>query len=744
MLNIFRLGRWHLLTSGLLLLCFVTLWLLGVTPPLVLASVSPTVLHEGAPLSGFSGVAVSPDGSTLYVGSSFGDAIFSMPSSGGPMSQVNVGTLGSPRGIVVSPDGNTVYATLAHRGLAATNPVVVSLPASGGPATILATLPGLSHNVDGLTISPDGATLYIAAPTPTTVYMLPSNGGTPVNIVSGGGFYSINDVEINGSGDTLWLGNDSSQLATMPASGGASFPMQTNLNWVAPVNIALSPDDSTLYILDPNIRVDSGGNIVPYPAGLPGALFAGPAAGGTFSLIYAGGSDFRLQGRIDVSPDGNTVYFGGRRQSTGADVVLSIPAVPIITPTPTATSTPTATPTNTPTSTPTATPTNTPTSTPTATPTNTPTSTPTATPTNTPTSTPTATPTNTPTPVNTAPLLSVNQSATIVDEGQTAVNGGTVSDAEGDPVHLAATAGTITNNNDGTWSWSFVTGDGPDDTQTITITANDGRGGVTQASFTLTVNNVAPSVNSIIVPLAPININDQSSFSVDVTFSDPAGAADEPYTCEFDLNYDGETLNVDETVNNVSGTVCSIPVNYAEPGVYRVRVSVTDKDGGTGSATAADFIVIYDPDGGFVTGGGWIDSPADACPTGSICEGATGKANFGFVSKYKKGATLPTGITEFNFKAGNLNFHSNEYDWLVVTGGNYARYKGTGTINGTIAPNGTAYKFQIWAGDETSSGGEDTFRIKIWYEEDDVEIVIYDNGMDQEIGGGNIRVHNAK
>lgn len=36
----------------------------------------------------------------------------------------------------------------------------------------------------------------------------------------------------------------------------------------------------------------------------------------------------------------------------------------------------------------------------------------------------------------------------------------------------------------------------------------------------------------------------------------------------------------------------------------------------------------------------------------------TGKATFGFVSKYKKGATLPTGETEFQFKAGNLNFMS--------------------------------------------------------------------------------------
>jgi hypothetical protein len=35
----------------------------------------------------------------------------------------------------------------------------------------------------------------------------------------------------------------------------------------------------------------------------------------------------------------------------------------------------------------------------------------------------------------------------------------------------------------------------------------------------------------------------------------------------------------------------------------------------------------------------------------------TGKANFGFVSKYQKGQSTPDGNTEFQFKAGDLNLH---------------------------------------------------------------------------------------
>ena len=158
------------------------------------------------------------------------------------------------------------------------------------------------------------------------------------------------------------------------------------------------------------------------------------------------------------------------------------------------------------------------------------------------------------------------------------------------------------------------------------------------------------------------------------------------------------------------------------------------------SATNTNFIVIYDPSGGFVTGGGWINSLADACP--AFCNDATGKANFGFVSKYKKGTSIPTGNTEFNFKAGGLNFHSDEYQWLVINrGGGRAQYKGSGMINGDPGP-GDGYKFMLWAQDLDPTG-DDTFRIKIWYE-DGGEVVVYDNGTDQALGGGSIIIHKGK
>jgi hypothetical protein len=137
-------------------------------------------------------------------------------------------------------------------------------------------------------------------------------------------------------------------------------------------------------------------------------------------------------------------------------------------------------------------------------------------------------------------------------------------------------------------------------------------------------------------------------------------------------------------------------------------------------------VVIYDPSAGFVTGGGWFNSPAGAYKAD---ETLTGKANFGFVAKYKNGANVPDGNTQFQFKAGDLNFHSSSYEWLVVAG-NMAMFRGEGTINGE-----GSYTFMIWADDDNP----DTFRIHIW----DDSGTVYDNGSRQSLGGGSIKVHNG-
>ena len=130
----------------------------------------------------------------------------------------------------------------------------------------------------------------------------------------------------------------------------------------------------------------------------------------------------------------------------------------------------------------------------------------------------------------------------------------------------------------------------------------------------------------------------------------------------------------------------------------------------------------------------------------------TGKSNFGFVSKYKKGGSVPTGNTEFVFQAADLNFHTSSYQWLLVNQADGdAQFKGEGTINGGYDDNGNPYKFMLWAtdGDQKDPAEPDQLRIKIWWDDGGDEHVIYDNKVDGdefglEIGGGNIVVHSGK
>jgi hypothetical protein len=334
--------------------------------------------------------------------------------------------------------------------------------------------------------------------------------------------------------------------------------------------------------------------------------------------------------------------------------------------------------------------------------------------------------------INGPPVISADNSSVTVDEGTLATNTGPWSDPNGDLVTLTASVGDVTRNDDGTWSWSYQTADGPIQTQTVTITADDGNGGVASTTFELTVNNVPPVVGAITVNPALVSVG--TSVNAGASFTD-AGTLD-THTATWDWGDSATSAGI-VTETNGSGTVDG-SYEYTTPGVYTIELTVVDKDGGSGESIY-QYVVVYDPSAGFVTGGGWINSPEGAYPEDLAL---TGKATFGFVSKYQKGATVPTGQTEFHFQVADLNFHSSSYDWLVIAGAR-AQYKGTGTINGM-----GEYGFMLTAIDgQISGGGLDKFRIKIWNKADNT--IVYDNQLGASdtdnpvtaLGGGSIVIH---
>ena len=52
----------------------------------------------------------------------------------------------------------------------------------------------------------------------------------------------------------------------------------------------------------------------------------------------------------------------------------------------------------------------------------------------------------------------------------------------------------------------------------------------------------------------------------------------------------------------------------------------------------------------------------------------------------------------------------------------------------------------LWGGDGNGTDGADTFRIRIWTEDEvtAVETDVYDNGFAQDLGGGSVVIHKAK
>ena len=272
---------------------------------------------------------------------------------------------------------------------------------------------------------------------------------------------------------------------------------------------------------------------------------------------------------------------------------------------------------------------------------------------------------------------------------------------------------------------------------------NDDNGTNSGSVYAFDFDREGPIVSYVVATPNPVAVDTAVSLTaiIDDSNTGGSGIASAAYT----LNGGAAVAMAaqDGSFDTISETVIALLPVFSEAGVHTLCVSGTDAAGNT-SAEECVFLAVYDPDGGFVTGGGWIDSPLGAYVVDPLL---SGKANFGFVSKYKKGQQVPVGNTEFQFKAGNLNFHSDNYDWLVIAG-HRAQYKGTGTINGT-----GSYGFMLTAVDAelTPSTGIDLFRIKIW-DKANGDTVVYDNQYGAEddvdpstqLGGGSIVIHAKK
>ncbi len=326
-----------------------------------------------------------------------------------------------------------------------------------------------------------------------------------------------------------------------------------------------------------------------------------------------------------------------------------------------------------------------------------------------------------------------------VPEGSSVTLTNETFDGDGDPVtyawrHDAGVAATIAPANGAT---PVLTGvdDVAAGTLTLTATEADSAPAGRTDTATFSVTNVAPVLGTMTGPVDPVLIDTPTQVSVPFT---DAGVAD---THGASIDW-GDGTTVDGTVQQGagSGTVTGSHT-YASPGIYTVTVRLSDDDGGAAVPVEYQYVVVYDPDGGFVTGAGWFDSPSGAyTPEDPTDPDVVGRAHFGFVSKYQKGATVPQGNTSFRFQAADLEFDSTSYGWMVIAG-EKAIYKGVGTVNGEAG-----YAFQLSAVDGGTGGADDRLGVRIW--DQLTGVVVYDNQQGDDvtadaknvIGAGSISV----
>jgi Bacterial Ig-like domain (group 3)/Galactose oxidase, central domain len=169
---------------------------------------------------------------------------------------------------------------------------------------------------------------------------------------------------------------------------------------------------------------------------------------------------------------------------------------------------------------------------------------------------------------NALPSIGADYSSVTLDEGMVATNTGTWSDQNaGDTVTLSASVGTVTKdaNGPGTWSWSFNANDGPSGPLTVTITANDGTGS-SQASFTLTVNNVEPTI----AISGAGSVNEGSSYNLTLgSVTDPGADTVSSYIVHW-----GDGSSDTYGSNGVKTHA------YADgPNSYSITVDLVDEDG---------------------------------------------------------------------------------------------------------------------------------------------------------------------
>lgn len=300
-----------------------------------------------APVSGgIQSLAISPDGSTVYVAFKDGSiGIMATASDTYLGAPIDLGSTSSPAGMVVTPNGQDLY--VAESGLGQVVEVdtiehsLVGSPMVTGPALNLAISPdGSSLFVDGGSLSNSVTVVSTATDTVNPNPIPVSDPGAMAMSADGTALYVISSPT---SGPAV--------VVIDPATGKVSGPPVALPATSQPAQLALSPDGSELYVTDANgqavARVDTttatlNSATIALPQGLTPrditvtadgttAYLDGTAVGGTSELVS-----------VDLatgSVSSPVILAGGQQPVSLVLAPLAAASTPTAAPTPTPTPT---------------------------------------------------------------------------------------------------------------------------------------------------------------------------------------------------------------------------------------------------------------------------------------------------------------------------------------------------------------------------------------------------------------------
>ena len=156
--------------------------------------------------------------------------------------------------------------------------------------------------------------------------------------------------------------------------------------------------------------------------------------------------------------------------------------------------------------------------------------------------------------------------------------------------------------------------------------------------------------------------------------------------------------------------------------IYEVTVRMDPGNGYYQAPPDVAILVVFDPDAGFTTGGGWIIDGGE-------------KANFGFNVKYSKNSNQVKGQAVFHFRSNGerIRVKSNAMDWLVINGK-------TAIFSGKASVLTGNHRFEITVVDNGEPGRDDLFGLRLWSPDGSI---FHDLPL-TPLGGGNLIVPQPK